>query len=159
MTLDTDILTLHLFYGTEGYLAEAIKASGIKREELFITSKAWKTEMGYENVKKAFEKTLETLETDYLDMYLIHWPLPEEGYKDWKRLDIETWRGMEEIYRSGRVRAIGVSNFLPHHIENLLQNCEIRPAVDQIEFHPGYTQEMTVQYCKEKIFRFRPGVP
>ena len=77
--------------------------------------------MGYENVKKAFEKTLETLETDYLDMYLIHWPLPEEGYKDWKRLDIETWRGMEEIYRSGRVRAIGVSNFLPHHIENLLQ--------------------------------------
>lgn len=147
------------FYGTEGYLAEAIKASGIKREELFITSKAWKTEMGYENVKKAFEKTLETLETDYLDMYLIHWPLPEEGYKDWKRLDIETWRGMEEIYRSGRVRAIGVSNFLPHHIENLLQNCEIRPAVDQIEFHPGYTQEMTVQYCKEKNIQVQAWSP
>ncbi len=136
------------FYGTEPYLAEAIEDSGIKREEFFITSKAWKTEMGYRQVKQAFEKSLENLRTDYLDMYLIHWPLPEEGYTDWKKLDIETWTALEELYDAGKVKAIGVSNFLPHHIENLLQNCRIKPAVDQIEFHPGYTQEMTVEYCK-----------
>ena len=138
------------FYETETYLAEAIKDSGLKREDFFITSKAWKTEMGYENVKCAFNRSLENLQTDYLDMYLIHWPLPEDGYKDWKQLDVETWKAMEELYYSGKVKAIGVSNFLPHHIDNLLQHCKMRPAVDQIEFHPGYTQEMTVAYCKSQ---------
>lgn len=138
------------FYDTEKYLGEAVKETGIKREELFITSKAWKTEMGYDNVKKAFQQSLDKLDTDYLDMYLIHWPIPEEGYEDWKQLDIDTWKAMEELYREGKIRAIGVSNFLPHHIDNLLQNCKVRPAVNQIEFHPGYTQEMTVSYCQEK---------
>ena len=138
------------FYGTEEYLAEAIRRSGVPRKEFFITSKAWKTQMGYENVKKAFRQSLEMLETDYLDLYLIHWPLPEEGYEDWKQLDKETWKGLEELYEEGKVRAIGVSNFLPHHIDNLLEDCRVRPAVDQIEFHPGYTQEMTVRYCQEK---------
>ena len=138
------------FYETETYLAEAIKDSGLKREDFFITSKAWKTEMGYENVKCAFNRSLENLQTDYLDMYLIHWPLPEDGYKDWKQLDVETWKAMEELYYSGKVKAIGVSNFLPHHIDNLLQHCKMRPAVYQIEFHPGYTQEMTVAYCKSQ---------
>lgn len=138
------------FYETETYLAEAIKDSGLKREDFFITSKAWKTEMGYENAKCAFNRSLENLQTDYLDMYLIHWPLPEDGYKDWKQLDVETWKAMEELYCSGKVKAIGVSNFLPHHIDNLLQHCKMRPAVDQIEFHPGYTQEMTVAYCKSQ---------
>lgn len=138
------------FYGTEPYLAEAIEDSGIKREEFFITSKAWKTEMGYRQVKQAFEKSLENLRTDYLDMYLIHWPLPNPEYKDWKELDIETWRGLEELYKAGKVKAIGVSNFLLHHLENLIQNCEIMPMADQIEFHPGFTQEATVRYCQEK---------
>lgn len=138
------------FYGTEEYLAEAIRRSGVPRKEFFITSKAWKTQMGYENVKKAFRQSLEMLDTDYLDLYLIHWPLPEEGYEDWKQLDKETWKGLEELYEEGKVRAIGVSNFLPHHIDNLLEDCRVRPAVDQIEFHPGYTQEMTVRYCQEK---------
>lgn len=138
------------FYETEKHLAEAIKDSGIDRKEFFITSKAWKTEMGYKQVKEAFARTLENLQTDYLDMYLIHWPLPTEECTDWKTLDIETWKGIEELYRAGKIRAIGVSNFLPHHIENLLQNCDVRPAVNQIEFHPGYTQELTVEYCREK---------
>lgn len=137
------------FYGTEEYLGQTIRESGIERKDLFLASKAWKTEMGYDNVKKAFEESLKRLETDYLDLYLIHWPLPEDHYKDWKQLDIDTWRGMEELYHEGRVKAIGVSNFLPHHIENLIENCEVIPAVDQIEFHPGYTQEMTVRYCQE----------
>ena len=95
-------------------------------------------------------KYRDNLETDYLDLYLIHWPLPEPGYKEWKELDKETWRAMEELYQSGKVRAIGLSNFLPHHIENILDSCTVRPAVDQIEYHPGYSQEAVVQYCKER---------
>lgn len=138
------------FYGTETYLAQAVRESGISRDELFIASKLWKTEMGYDNVKDAFARTLENLNTDYLDLYLIHWPLPEPGYKDWKQLDKETWRAMEELYQAGKVRAIGLSNFLPHHIDNILEDCTVRPAVDQIEYHPGYSQEAAVQYCKER---------
>lgn len=138
------------FYGTEEYLAEAIQESKVKREDLFLTSKAWKTEMGYEKVRQAFEESLKRLQTDYLDLYLIHWPLPEDGYEDWEKLDLETWRGLEELYEEGLVRAIGVSNFLPYHLENLMKHSKIKPMVNQIEFHPGYTQELTVQYCKER---------
>lgn len=138
------------FYGTETYLAQAVRESGISRDEIFIASKLWKTEMGYENVKYAFERSLDKLNTDYLDLYLIHWPLPDPEYKDWKQLDKETWRAMEELYQAGKVRAIGLSNFLPHHIDNILEDCTVRPAVDQIEYHPGYSQEAAVQYCKER---------
>lgn len=137
------------FYGTETYLAEAIRQSGLPRKDFFIASKLWKTEMGYENARDAFRRTLENLETDYLDLYLIHWPLPEPGYENWKELDRETWRVLEELYAEGKIRAIGLSNFLPHHIENILAGCTVRPAVDQIEYHPGYSQEAAVQYCKE----------
>ena len=138
------------FYGTETYLAEAIRESGIPRREFFIASKLWKDEMGYENVKSAFERTLNNLRTDYLDLYLIHWPLPEPGYKEWRQLEKETWRAMEELYEAGKIRAIGLSNFLPHHIENILKDCRVRPAVDQIEYHPGYSQEAVVNYCRER---------
>ena len=138
------------FYGTETYLAQAVRESEIFRDEIFIASKLWKTEMGYENVKYAFERSLDKLNTDYLDLYLIHWPLPDPEYKDWKQLDKETWRAMEELYQAGKVRAIGLSNFLPHHIDNILEDCTVRPAVDQIEYHPGYSQEAAVQYCKER---------
>ena len=138
------------FYGTETYLAEAIRESGIPRREFFIASKLWKDEMGYENVKSAFERTLNNLRTDYLDLYLIHWPLPEPGYAEWRQLDKETWRAMEELYEAGKIRAIGLSNFLPHHIENILKDCRVRPAVDQIEYHPGYSQEAVVNYCRER---------
>lgn len=138
------------FYGTETYLAEAIRESGIPRREFFIASKLWKDEMGYENVKSAFERTLNNLRTDYLDLYLIHWPLPEPGYKEWRQLDKETWRAMEELYEAGKIRAIGLSNFLPHHIENILKDCRVSPAVDQIEYHPGYSQEAVVNYCRER---------
>ncbi len=137
------------FYENEEEIAEAIAQSNVKREELFLSSKVWKTNLGYENVKREFAKSLERLKTDYLDLYLIHWPLPEAGYAEWKQLDIDSWKALEELYMEGKVRAIGLSNFLPHHIENLLQNTEICPAVDQLEFHPGHTQEITVDYCKK----------
>ena len=135
------------FYGNEKFIAEAITQSGISREEIFLASKLWKTDMGFENAKKAFEKTLRNLNTDYLDLYLIHWPRPDLN-SDWKSIDIETWRAFEEIYKSGKAKSIGLSNFLPHHLENIIQNCEIKPMINQLEIHPGYNQEATVNYCK-----------
>lgn len=135
------------FYGTEEYLSDAIKSSKIPRENFFITSKVWKEEMGYNETKKAFIRTLKRLNTDYLDLYLIHWPLPFYNYKKWKQLDNDTWRAMEELYKEGKIRAIGLSNFLPHHIENIMENCEIKPMVNQLEFHPGYSQEAALKYC------------
>lgn len=147
------------FYGTEEFLGLAMKESGIAREEFFITSKMWKEEMGYENTLKAFEKSVSNLQSDYLDLYLIHWPKPSPDYEDWKVLDIETWKALEELYRQGKVKAIGLSNFLPHHIENILNSCTIEPAVNQLEFHPGYSQEAAVRYCQERNIRVQGWSP
>ena len=108
------------FYGTEACLGQAIRESGVPREAFFVASKVWKTEMGYAGTKAAFQRSLERLKMSYLDLYLIHWPRPSLEEPDWRTLDSETWRAMEELYRAGKVRAIGVSNFLPHHMENLL---------------------------------------
>lgn len=138
------------FYGNEQYVGTAVQRSGIPREEFFLTSKLWKTEMGYRNAKEALSKTLENLKTDYLDLYLIHWPLPSPDYRDWKQLDLDTWRALEEAYESGIVKSIGLSNFLPHHIENIIQNCRVRPMVDQMEYHPGHSQEAVLQYCRKQ---------
>ncbi len=133
------------FYGTETYLAEAIKRSELPREDFFITSKVWKAEMGYNETKEAFTRTLQNLDTDYLDLYLIHWPRKSlEG--DWKQTCIDTWKAMEELYTAGKIRAIGLSNFLPHHLDVILKNCIIKPMVNQLEVHPGYTQETAIQY-------------
>ena len=137
------------FYETEEYVAEAIRRSGLPREDFFIATKLWKEEMGYEEALAAFERSAKRLNTDYIDLYLIHWPRPTLDYKDWKQLDIDTWRALEKLYKEGKVRAIGLSNFLPHHLDNILENCEIKPMVNQIEYHAGYTQEATVQYCKQ----------
>ena len=137
------------FYGNEEYVGKAIKESGIPRNEFQIATKLWKTEMGYDKTMYAFESSLKRLGTDYIDLYLIHWPLPEPGYKDWKLLDFDTWQTLEKLYNEGVIKAIGVSNFLPHHLKNLLDGCEVKPAVNQIEFHPGYSQEAALNYCKE----------
>ena len=136
------------FYGTEQALGDALKAAGVPREELFLTSKLWKDEMGYENALAAFERSLQKLGTDYLDLYLIHWPRTDDLTAEWRQLDRDTWRALEELYRAGRVRAIGVSNFLPHHLRNLMETAEIAPMVNQIEFHPGYPQTWNVEFCK-----------
>lgn len=147
------------FYETETYLAQAVKDSKLPREDFFFASKVWKTEMGYDETKAAFHRTLENLNTTYLDLYLIHWPLPSVDYTEWRQLDIDTWRAMEELYQTGKIRAIGFSNFLPHHIENIIQNCKVMPAVDQIEFHPGYTQEATLHYCREHHIQVQAWSP
>ena len=119
------------FYDTETYLAEAIKRSGLPREDFFITSKVWKTEMGYQETLDAFERTLNNLNTDYLDLYLIHWPRYTLGNDDWKKICMDTWKALEKLYTGKKVRAIGLSNFLPHHLDVILANCEIKPMVNQ----------------------------
>ena len=122
------------FYENEEELGMAWTQSGLERGEIQIASKAWKSELGYHEVRKAFERSLERLKTDYLDLYLIHWPLPTPDYQAWEKLDLDTWKLMEELYQEGKVRAIGVSNFLPQHLLNLMEHAEVVPAVDQLEF-------------------------
>lgn len=136
------------FYFTEEALGQVIRESGIPREEFFIVSKMWKSEMGYENAKQALNNTLERLQMDYIDIYLIHWPR-SSAEADWKKETVETWKAMEELHDAGKIRALGLSNFLPHHLENILQNCRIKPVVNQLELHPGYMQLEAVRYCKE----------
>ncbi len=136
------------FYKNEEEIGEAIAESGIARTDLFIASKVWRTEMGYENTKEAFAASLKRLQTDYLDLYLIHWPKASKDVQDWKQMIQETWRAMEELYQAGKVRAIGLSNFLPHHIEALLETARVMPTVNQLELHVGYMQTEAVNYCK-----------
>ena len=135
-------------YGTERALGQAIKESGIPRDQFIIASKVWIDEMGYENTKAALHRSLSRLQTDYLDFYLIHWPKPKETDEGWKELDLETWRAMEELVQEGKIRAIGLSNFLPHHLDNILQHCKIKPVVNQLEVHVGYSQEAAVAYSQ-----------
>lgn len=135
-------------YGNEASVGQGIKESGIDRKELFITSKVWNTDRGYESTLAAFEKTLADLQLEYLDLYLIHWPASKKQFSDWEQINLETWRAMTELYEEGRIRAIGVSNFLPHHL-NALINTKVAPMVNQIEFHPGQRQEETLAFCTE----------
>lgn len=135
-------------YGNEVSVGRAIKACGIDRKELFITSKLWNTERGYEKTMAAFEKTMQDLSLDYLDLYLIHWPANAKQFENWDAINLDTWRAMTALYKAGRIKAIGVSNFLPRHLESLM-NTAVPPMVNQIEFHPGYMQAETVEYCKK----------
>lgn len=135
-------------YGNEASVGRGIAESGINRADLFITSKVWNAARGYKKTLLAFERSLSDLQLDYLDLYLIHWPASASRFDDWENTNLETWKAMTELYKEGRIRAIGVSNFLPHHLNTLMQT-EVPPMVNQIEFHPGQMQEETVQYCKE----------
>jgi methylglyoxal/glyoxal reductase len=138
-------------YGNEEGVGQAIKESGVPRENLFITTKLWNTEQGYDTTLKAFETSMEKLGLDYLDLYLIHWP-GKDKYKD-------TWRAFEKLYRDGRVRAIGVSNFLVHHLEDLLGTAEIKPMVNQVEFHPHLTQKDLQAFCKKEGIQLEAWSP
>ncbi|WP_017814028.1 aldo/keto reductase [Paenibacillus shenyangensis] len=129
-------------YKNEESVGKAIRESGVAREDLFITSKLWNGDQGYESALAAFDSTMEKLGLDVLDLYLIHWPVKGK-YKD-------SWRAMEKLYKEGRIRAIGVSNFQPHHLDDLLADAEVVPAVNQIEFHPLLTQNELLDYCAQK---------
>ncbi len=127
-------------YENEVGVGQGIKAAGVPREELFVTSKLWNTDRGYEATKAAFQASLDRLGLDYLDLYLIHWPANEKQFgADAAKINAETWWAMEELYEAGKIRAIGLSNFMPHHVAELLKTAKIKPMVDQIEVHPGWT--------------------
>ncbi|WP_240419162.1 aldo/keto reductase [Paenibacillus periandrae] len=129
-------------YKNEAGVGKGIKISGIPRDEMFITTKLWNDDHGYEKTLKAFEVSREKLSVSYVDLYLIHWP-GKDKYK-------ETWRALEKLYSEGLVRAIGVSNFKKHHLEDIMSDCTIVPAVNQIELHPRLTQKNLLQYCRDK---------
>jgi methylglyoxal/glyoxal reductase len=136
-------------YGNEKGIGRALQASGIPRGELFLTTKVWNGSQGYESTKQAFAESLAKLQTDYVDLYLIHWPAVNL-YPDHAAVNRETWRAMEEIYLSGKAKAIGVSNFLPHHLDKLLPHVKIQPMVNQIEFHPGNPAPDVLAYCAKR---------
>lgn len=137
-------------YGNEKSVGQALRQSALPREELFVTSKLWNSERGYDKTLTAFAKTCHDLQLSYLDLYLIHWPAVQGGPTAGQALNLETWRALEYLYEQGKVRAIGLSNFLPHHLQPLLAEAKIQPMIDQIEFHPGYWQAEAVRYAQEQ---------
>lgn len=137
-------------YRNEDIVGRAVKDSGIPREEIFITSKLDNPNHGYDKTMRSFEGTLEQLGTDYVDLFLIHWPNPLQYRKTWQQTNAETWKAFEELYRAGKIRAIGVSNFRQHHIDEIMKTAEIAPMVNQIRLCPGETQDELVAYCKER---------
>ena len=140
-------------YGNEASVGRAIHDSGIPREELWITTKLWNTEIRNRNEEAAFAESLKKLGTDYVDLYLVHWPVREDdGY-------LRVWEKMEQFYKEGRARSIGVSNYHVHHIESLLKIANVVPAVDQVECHPELTQVELADYCASKGIAFEPWSP
>ena len=129
------------FYDNEEGVGNGIKASGVPRDEIFVTTKIWTTEMGFENTLKAFDRSRKKLGIDILDLYLIHWPE--------KDTFMETWKAMEKLYAEGKVRAIGLSNFEPHHIDKLKNEAEVQPVLNQVELHPYLNQEAVREYCNK----------
>ena len=138
-------------YKNESGVGLAIKESGIPREEIFLTTKVWNSDQGYNATMKAFEQSLEKLQTEYVDLYLIHWPVAGK-FKD-------TWRALEALYRQGKVRAIGVSNFQVRHLKELMETAQIAPMVNQVEMHPHLQQEELVKYSKEHNIQLQAWRP
>ncbi|MDG4657824.1 aldo/keto reductase [Ectobacillus antri] len=122
-------------------IREVLEETGLSREELFITSKVWNADLGYESTLAAYEESLNKLGLEYLDLYLVHWPVAGK-YKD-------AWRALETLYKEGRVKAIGVSNFQIHHLQDIMKDAEIKPMVNQVEYHPRLTQKELQTFCQE----------
>ncbi|WP_115809991.1 aldo/keto reductase [Winogradskyella pacifica] len=137
-------------YNNEEAVGKGIKASGVPREEILVTTKLWRDNLGYDMAKEEFEKSLKKLGLDYIDLYLIHWPANAKNYDNWQKANADAWRAMEELQAEGKIKSIGVSNFFEEHLEALFKTAKVKPAVNQIEFHPGYWQRDLVDYCKKQ---------
>ncbi len=138
-------------YGNEQGVGKGIVESGVKRDDVFVVSKVWNADQGYDSTLMAFDASLERLGLDYLDLYLIHWPVNGK-YK-------ETWRALEELYAEKRIRAIGVSNFMKHHLEDLLRSAKVVPMVNQMEFHPYVVQQDLIDYCHSNGIQYEAWSP
>lgn len=136
-------------YGNEKSVGQAIKNSGINRHDLFITTKLWNADHGYQSTKAAIDRSLQNLKVDYLDLYLIHWPNPVAMRDHWAEANAESWRAMEEAVQDGKIRSIGVSNFRKRHLDELLKTAEIKPAVNQIMLNPSDLQPDVVKVNNE----------
>lgn len=140
-------------YFNEQVVGKAIQECGVDRQELYIVTKLWYSDMGCDGVKRAFESSVNALGVDYVDLYLIHWPAAAPKYPNWEQVNLETWRAMEQLYKSGRVKAIGTCNFMEKHLSALLGSCEIKPMYNQIENHIGYYQKNVKEYCEKEGIR------
>ena len=139
------------FYKNEEGVGEAVKASAIPREEIFVTTKVWNDDQGYEETLKAFDISLQKLKMDYVDLYLIHWPVPGKY--------LETWTALEKLYEEGKAKAIGVCNCLPHHIEAIMDEGRIKPMLLQNEFHPRLVQQPVMDFCKKNEIQYQAWSP
>ena len=137
-------------YGNESSIGLAVKQSGVPRKDIFITSKLAGKARGYNETCEAFEKSLSDLQMEYMDLYLIHWPNPKRFRDQWEKNNAETWKAMEDLHKAGKIRAIGVSNFLPHHMDALLKNATVKPAVNQIRLCPGDPKAEVVKASIER---------
>jgi len=138
-------------YGNEEGVGQAVREHSVAREDIFVTSKVWNTDQGYQQTLAAFDKSMKRLGFDYLDLYLIHWPVAGKF--------MDTWQALEKLYHDGRVKAIGVSNFLQHHLKDLLEFAEIKPMVNQVEFHPRLVQQGLIDFCIQKNIQFEAWSP
>ncbi|GKS41793.1 TPA: aldo/keto reductase [Staphylococcus argenteus] len=141
------------FYGNESSLGSALKNSGVPREDLFLTTKLWNDYQGYDKTFEFFNKSIENLQTDYLDLFLIHWPCEEDG------LFVETYKAMEELYEQGKIKAIGVCNFKQHHLEKLMSETHVVPMVNQIEVHPYFNQQDVQDFCDRYDIKVTAWMP
>lgn len=137
-------------YQNEASVGRAIADSSLSRKDIFLTTKIWNSNRSYDLAKKSIDESLNKLGVDYLDLLLIHWPNPKSLRDHWKEANAETWKAMEDYYKAGKVRAIGVSNFMQHHLEALLEKAEIKPMVNQILLAPGCPQEELVSFCRQQ---------
>jgi diketogulonate reductase-like aldo/keto reductase len=138
-------------YNNESEVGNAIRQHGINRKDIFVVSKVWNSDQGYDTTIKALNQSLERLKMDYLDLYLIHWPVQNKF--------VDTWKALEHLYEKGLVKAIGVSNFMRNHLDELLPNCTISPMVNQMEFHPYLLQQDLVDFCTQKGIQYEAWSP
>jgi diketogulonate reductase-like aldo/keto reductase len=146
-------------YENEASVGEAIRMSGVAREDMFVLSKCWTAHRTYDSVLRAFDDTMKRLRLDYLDCYLIHWPCTKGDPLAWQSVNIGTWRAFERLYEEGVVKSIGVSNFLVHHLVSFLSKANVKPAINQLEYHPGYRQQKAVQFCQKEGIQVQAWSP